>query len=81
VDATRVLYTITVSTAKSLLTMNKKSFRCPYNNKECSHLNTSGMTGDIDCIDCEFYENGIRESPGCFGPALTILIIIILIVI
>jgi len=49
--------------------------RCDYINAECDHLNTATMTKDVECMDCEHYnENGSRLSLGCLVPAAVIII-------
>lgn len=61
----------------------KPTFTCPYNDKECIHVNTSGMSCDVACPDCEIYKDnhGIRMSPGCLVPAVSIILIIIILLI
>ncbi len=36
--------------------------KCPYNNQECSCVDTSGMTLLENCTDCEYYNNGVRAT-------------------
>lgn len=42
--------------------MKDKAFKCPYEEIECVHINTSGMSTDIDCEKCEHYGKGIRST-------------------
>lgn len=39
-----------------------KSFKCPYNDFECLQVDTSGMSGDINCADCIHYHKGVRAT-------------------
>lgn len=34
--------------------------KCPYDNKECDQIDTSGMTKLKKCEDCERYNHGAR---------------------
>jgi len=34
--------------------------KCPYDNKECDQINTSGMTKLKECSECKRYNYGIR---------------------
>ena len=37
--------------------------KCPYQIKmDCHYVNTSGMTKEKECSNCEFYDNGIRPT-------------------
>ena len=39
-------------------------YKCPYDIKErsCKYMNTATGYKDIDCKDCDWYDNGIRAS-------------------
>jgi len=50
--------------------------KCPYNPEmDCQHIDTSGMNQTIPCIECAYYELGIRPTGGCFTLTAVILII------
>lgn len=54
--------------------------KCPYKNIECiSDVNTSGLPGDIDCSECEYYNNGIRLT-GCYKQTAALATSIILLI-
>jgi len=36
--------------------------KCPYDLKGCDKVNTSGMSMDIECKDCERFNYGIRST-------------------
>ena len=53
--------------------------KCFYQDTECRYVNTSGMTQDKACEECELYsKDGVRISRGCAEPAIVIILIIIL---
>lgn len=52
--------------------------KCPFQNFDCINVNTSGMTQEIDCVDCEHYDDGVQLTGGCL-PIISMAIIILLI--
>ena len=42
--------------------------KCPYANFDCPYVNTSAMTKDVNCEECDHYDpDGVRLSPGCLS--------------
>lgn len=39
-----------------------KNFSCPYNNFDCSYVNSLELTKDVDCDKCVHYHNGVRAT-------------------
>lgn len=42
-------------------------YKCPYENIQCTEINTSGLTQLKPCKECEHYGDGIRPSRGVYG--------------
>ncbi len=39
--------------------------KCPYKyHKDCKEVDTSGMTKIVNCTNCDWFNNGVRESSG-----------------
>jgi len=37
--------------------------KCSYKyKKDCKHIDTSGMTMLKECVDCDWYDNGVIET-------------------
>lgn len=50
---------------------------CPYDKKGCDKVNTSGMSMDVECPDCERHNDWIRPTGaiGCYNGLILSLII------
>jgi hypothetical protein len=44
-----------------------KPFQCPHEDISCDKVNTATNTLEIQCSECEHYNNGVRFSKGCFN--------------
>ncbi len=40
----------------------REPFECPYDLKSCSHVDTSIPALEIECVNCDRYNHGIRPS-------------------
>jgi hypothetical protein len=54
--------------------------KCPYQPIECRYVDTSTNTMEKSCAECECYNNGVKYSRGCLGPAVILIIVILIIV-
>lgn len=59
----------------------ESNLNCPYqDNVPCRYLDSSAMTQETSCTECELYSGGVRPSKGCLVPAIVLFSFICLLI-